>query len=60
MCAPGPALMAIKIKVTKGSLDARHCILAIRQVVIAAYFTDVETEVSDWLETCPRSHNQHT
>lgn len=52
--------MAIKIKVTKGSLDARHCILAIRQVVIAAYFTDVETEVSDWLETCPRSHNQHT
>lgn len=42
VCCPG--LRAIKVKGTKCSLGARHCILIVRQAVVAASITDMETE----------------
>lgn len=44
LCVHGPGLMAIKVKVTKCSLGTRHCILIGRQTLVAACFTDVNTE----------------
>lgn len=52
--------MAIKVKVIKCPLDARHCIFIVRQAIPAAYFTGMETEASESLGTCPRSQSQHS
>lgn len=42
VCCPG--LMAIKVKVTKHAHGTRHCVLTVRQALVVASSTEVETE----------------